>query len=321
MLLEGEALVRQHRHALRQQDHVLHIAHLGPGRVQGFLRDHVQRLEHRLRLQRCRRHHTSFGLELGQPLGQQTGGHHVQGDLLLGKQGSEAVHQIAQLAHIARPGIGLKHRQEIGPETDGQAPGHGKAAREVQQQIGDVVAAFAQGRGVQGQHVQAVIEVFPETAGGNLGLQVAVGGGHRPHIHRHRTARTHGFDAALLQHAQQFDLHVQRHVADLVEEQGAAVGQLKAANAVGVRAGEGALAVTEQLAFEQFFGNGAAIDRHKMGRTTRRLVMQTTRHQLFAGPAFAGDQHRGGRGRHLGHHVTDGLGCRTVAEVGGRCRG
>jgi hypothetical protein len=47
-------------------------------------------------------------------------------------------------------------------------------------------------------------------------------------------------ELALLQHAQQAGLRLRRHVADLVEEQRAAVGLLEAAGARSVRAGEGA---------------------------------------------------------------------------------
>ena len=52
---------------------------------------------------------------------------------------------------------------------------------------------------------------------------------------------------ALLQHAQQLHLHRRAHVADLVEEQRAALGDLEAALAGGDGAGEGAPLVAEQL--------------------------------------------------------------------------
>jgi hypothetical protein len=56
-------------------------------------------------------------------------------------------------------------------------------------------------------------------------------------------------DRAFLQHAQQLDLHVQRHVANFIQEDGAAMGQLKATNAVSHSACESALAVAKQFAF------------------------------------------------------------------------
>ena len=57
-------------------------------------------------------------------------------------------------------------------------------------------------------------------------------------------------DLALLQHAQQLHLDVGRDLADLVEEQRAAVGLREAAVVALDRAGEGALLVAEQLGLE-----------------------------------------------------------------------
>ena len=71
-----------------------------------------------------------------------------------------------------------------------------------------------------------------------------------------RTSTAHRLAAdrrhlALLQHAQQLGLQGEGHVADLVEEQRAAVGLAKLPGAVGDGAGEGAALVAEQLALEQ----------------------------------------------------------------------
>ena len=52
-----------------------------------------------------------------------------------------------------------------------------------------------------------------------------------------------------------------RHLADLVEEERAAVGLLEEALLVAQRAGEGAALVAEQLALEQVLGQRAAVDR------------------------------------------------------------
>ena len=49
----------------------------------------------------------------------------------------------------------------------------------------------------------------------------------------------------------QLRLELQRHFADLVQEHGAAIGQLKAAHALRNRAGKGSALVAEHFAFEQ----------------------------------------------------------------------
>ena len=64
----------------------------------------------------------------------------------------------------------------------------------------------------------------------------------------HRAVAADAVELAVGQHAQQARLQVERHVADLVEEQRAAVGLLEAAAPRRLRAGEGAALVAEQLA-------------------------------------------------------------------------
>ena len=64
----------------------------------------------------------------------------------------------------------------------------------------------------------------------------------------------------LLQHAQQLHLRRRRHLADLVEEERAAIGQLEAALPPIGGAGERALLVAEDLALEQRLGNRGAVD-------------------------------------------------------------
>src|SRR5260221_14241112 len=62
-------------------------------------------------------------------------------------------------------------------------------------------------------------------------------------------------DLLLLDHAQQLHLQVQGHLADLVEEDRAAVGGGEQAWAALHGAGESALDVPEQLAFEKRLGD------------------------------------------------------------------
>ena len=58
-------------------------------------------------------------------------------------------------------------------------------------------------------------------------------------------------DLPFLEHAQQLDLHVERQVADLVEEDRRVVGELEAADLARQRSGEGAALAAEQLALDR----------------------------------------------------------------------
>jgi hypothetical protein len=143
-----------------------------------------------------------------------------------------------------------------------------------------------------------------------------------------RAERPHG---ALLQHAQQLHLQRGRHVPDLVEQQRAAVGLLEQALVVGVRVGEGAFHVAEQLGFEQRFGNGAAIDRDEGLVGAGAGAVDGARQQFLAGARVAAQQHRGVRlgdharlGQQLRHAIAAAhdLGAPAlVARAGGRAGG
>ena len=103
----------------------------------------------------------------------------------------------------------------------------------------------------------------------------------------------HPLHLALLQHAQQPHLGRGRHVADLVEEDGAAVRRLEQALLVAGGAGEAALHVAEQLALEQGLGQRRAVHRDERLVLARAAVVDGAGHQLLAGAALALDEHGG----------------------------
>ena len=114
-----------------------------------------------------------------------------------------------------------------------------------------VVETLAQRRQVDGEDVQPIVQVLAELALGGHGLQVLIGGGDQPDVHLGFTGGAQPPDLAILQHAQQLGLERERHVADFVQQQRAAVGQFETSLAGHQRAGKRALFVAEQLAFNQ----------------------------------------------------------------------
>ena len=92
-------------------------------------------------------------------------------------------------------------------------------AEETQEVLGqkrDVVAPFAQGRHAQGNHIESVVKILPETALPDCAAQILVGGRHQAQVHLGRSP-AQPFDLALLQNAQQAE-----HgwgFPDLVEEE------------------------------------------------------------------------------------------------------
>src|SRR5690606_1951225 len=99
-------------------------------------------------------------------------------------------------------------------------------------------------------------------------------------------------DSPRLQCAQQPRLRLGRHVADLVEEQRAAVGLLELADRPADRAGERALLVPEQLALDQLAGNCRGVDGNEGPVLARAELVDRFRDELLAGARFTEDQYR-----------------------------
>ena len=114
---------------------------------------------------------------------------------------------------------------------------------------------------------------------------------------------------ALLQHAEELHLGGRRHLTDLVEEECPTVGGDEEALLVLHRSGEGALHMTEELAFEEALGECTAVDRVERAGAALAERVDPARHDLLARPALTREEDGrvGGRDR-LGelHHLGEG---------------
>ena len=180
----------------------------------------------------------------------------------------------------------------------GGVPLGGQLAEEVVDQHDQVVPAVAQRGQLDGDHVEPVEEVGAEVAAADFLLEVAVGCRDDPHVDRDRLGGADRNHLALLQHPQQLDLQRRRHLADLVQEEGAAPRRREESLLVAHRAGEGALHVAEQLALQQVLRQGAAVDRQEGAVGPVREVVDVAGDDLLAGAALALDQDGGIGGRH-----------------------
>jgi hypothetical protein len=112
------------------------------------------------------------------------------------------------------------------------------ADKEVFHQDWNVLAALAQGREREGQHVEAVEQILAELPFGHHLLQIAFSSGDDTHVDGSRARPAQALNRSILQYTQQFDLHRQWYVVDIVEEDGAAFSQLEAARSVLDRTGK-----------------------------------------------------------------------------------
>jgi len=157
----------------------------------------------------------------------------------------------------------------------------------------DVLLAAAQRREVEADDVEPVKKILAELFFGHLGLEVFVCRGDDAHIGLDGLVAADAGERPVLQHAQEFALDGERHVADLVEKEGAAVALLEPADTLGAGPGEGTFFVTEEFAFEEIFRNGRAIDGKERTVVPRAVLVDGPGDEFLPRAAFAGD-HDGG---------------------------
>src|SRR5262249_42955892 len=109
----------------------------------------------------------------------------------------------------------------------------------------------------------------------------------------------------LLEQSQQLGLQLERQLADLVEKQRSLVGRLHAALAVGERARERALLVTEQLRLDHALLERRAEYSDERLLRARSAVVQHAREDVLAGAGFAEQQDREVARRHLAHRALE----------------
>ena len=102
------------------------------------------------------------------------------------------------------------------------------------------------------------------------------------HVHLHGLVVAHALQFAALDKAKQLRLQCQRHLANLVQKQRAAVGGLDAPDAALHRAGKCAARVAEELRFKKRLGNCGAVDGHKRLAAARRQPVQCFGNQFLA---------------------------------------
>ena len=88
-------------------------------------------------------------------------------------------------------------------------------------------------------------------------LEVVIGGGNDAHVRLAGPGLAHALVFPLLEQAEQLGLDLERQIADLIEEERAAVRGGDFAPGVLERAGEGALDMAEEFALEQVRGKGS----------------------------------------------------------------
>ncbi len=150
-----------------------------------------------------------------------------------------------------------------------------------------------------GKDVEPVKQILPEPVVADLRLEVACRRGNHPDIHLDGAGAPEPFELPFLQHPQELRLKLERHLADLVEEDRAAVCDLETADLLRVGPREGPLFAAEELALDEVGRKGGAVHRdHGPVFPDAQLVDGMGRHPL-PGAGLPEDEDGGIGGGHL----------------------
>ena len=235
-------------------------------------------------------------------------------DELLVLQDHHPLDHVLELADVAGPLVGLKELLEL---LRRDAPRPVVPARvavdEELREVRDLVAPLAQRRHGDLDDLEPVVEILAELAPQHHLLEIAVGRRDHPDVDVDVLVAAELGELRVLEDVEQLGLQRRFHLADLVEEDGAGVGLFELADARRGGAGEGALLVAEQLAFEQLTRQRGAVHLDERPVLARRTLVDGARHELLADAALAADEHGDVAVRHLLDHPGDRLHLGAVA--------
>ena len=178
----------------------------------------------------------------------------------------------------------------------------------------DILSPLGERGKFDSDHIQSVVEVFAEFSAGDEVCEFSVGCRNHAHVYLNRLRRAQGLEGPLLEDAQQ--LHLKRHckITYFIEENGAAVRQVKPAGLIGSRVGERTLSVAEQFGFEESFWEGSAIDFHIGLIFAGAEVVDRPGEEFLSRAARTLDQHRAGAFGHVGKYREDFLDFLVLAD-------
>ena len=196
-------------------------------------------------------------------------------DLRAVAQRGGALDDVLELAHVAGPVMFRQAGQRLGAEGKRRrvAPIAGHLLGELPGKQRDVLFSILQRRQVYLDDAESEVQVLPELSCFHHGPQVPIGRRDDPHVRLDDPVAADTLQLVGLQNPEQLRLHGQLELADLVQEDGAAIRLFKAALVLGLGAGEGPLLVPEENRLHQLFRDRAAVlDHERLVRPAGEVV-------------------------------------------------
>ena len=222
---------------------------------------------------------------------------------------------VEQFADVAGPGMmGQQVDGAAGESIDLLVDALDRALEKMLGEQGDVFRVLAQRGDIDGEDVEAKIEILAEFPPGDQFLEVPIGGADDAHVHLQGAGSADPFEGLGVEGAQQLDLGGEWDIAHFVQEQGATVCRFETSWLLAVGAGEGAFFVAEEFAFQQGFGKGGAVDRYKRAVVAGAAGVDGPGDQFLAGARLAADEHGEIRAGHLLNGLVDPVHLRALAD-------
>src|SRR2546428_5294199 len=146
----------------------------------------------------------------------------------------------------------------------------------------NVAQPIAQRRQSDREDVEAVEKVGAEFALVDQSLERLIGGGYDADFYADALRAAQSLEDAGLQHAQEPPLYLQRDLADLIQKDRAAVGQLESPRLGRLRASESALLIAEQLALDQRRRKRRAVDDNEWAAIAQAALVNGVGEQFLA---------------------------------------
>src|SRR5207247_4434441 len=137
--------------------------------------------------------------------------------------------------------------------------------------------------------VQPVIQVLTEQAFANPCFQVLIGRGDDTDTRANRLMAANPIESSVRQYTQQACLQLGRHIADLIQEQGAAFGLLEATPPQSLCPREGTALVSKEFRFQKVLRHCRCIYCDEWLDCARAMAMQRPRHEFLPRPGLASD--------------------------------
>ena len=206
----------------------------------------------------------------------------------------QPLHQVFQLADVPGPVIPLQKGQEPGAEGEIFLILPAEPGQKLVGQGEHILPPLAQGRDVDADDVEPVEEVGAEKAPLDRLFQIAVGGHQKAEIQLDPLVAGEAFDGLLLNELEQLGLDVGGQLANLVQKEGAVVGQLDFSDfAAAGGPGEGPLLIAEQLRLNEIFVEHGAVDLDKRPVGPAAHGVDGLGHGAFPHAGLPGDENVG----------------------------